>query len=264
MNDDCPICKTPMVFAFEAQVLQKYNARYERCGECGFLRIRDPYWLDEAYSNAISAIDTGLMVRNLALVGRIGALCLILDHGKGPYLDVAGGYGVLVRLMRDRGLEFRWSDKYATNIMARGFEHDAGDGPYAAVTAIEVLEHVQDPVAFVRDALATGGTDTLIFSTELFSGTLPPKGWSYYAREGGQHISFYRADTLTRLGKTLGMAFHSYGGVHIFTRRELSERRLHWALSRSGQIVTRLQLRQRPPLTMTDSIIMRDRLTASD
>ena len=38
------------------------------------------------------------------------------------FLDYGGGYGILVRLMRDVGYDFYWFDKYSQNIFAKGFE----------------------------------------------------------------------------------------------------------------------------------------------
>jgi len=58
-------------------------------------------------------------------------------------LDYGGGHGVFVRIMRDFGFDFRWSDCYATNIYARGFEGDV-HLRHELVTAFEVFEHLVD------------------------------------------------------------------------------------------------------------------------
>jgi len=82
---------------------------------------RIPYWLDEAYGDAISVLDTGLIQRNLHIAERLAPLLYFLFDHKAPYLDVAGGYGMLVRLMRDIGFDFYWSDKYCRNLFAECF-----------------------------------------------------------------------------------------------------------------------------------------------
>jgi hypothetical protein len=96
-------------------------------------------------------------------------------------------------MMRDIGFDFYWKDPYSRNIHARGFEFDADLAPCTALTAFEVMEHLEDPLAFIQDALETAQTDTFIFTTELFHGTPPGPGeWDYYAPETGQHIAFYQ------------------------------------------------------------------------
>ena len=107
----CPICSGSMESCFTAQVLGKYSAQFEVCKNCGFLRAYEPHWLDEAYSRAIAAADTGLVMRNIALACKLaGALYWIVgERGEGRYLDAAGGYGMLTRLMRDLGFDFYWA-----------------------------------------------------------------------------------------------------------------------------------------------------------
>ena len=60
----CPICKTPRDVAFTHLVLKKYQVKYLVCGHCGLLQTETPYWLDEAYGEAIAGSDTGLVQRN--------------------------------------------------------------------------------------------------------------------------------------------------------------------------------------------------------
>ena len=126
----CPICANPMHACFTARVLHKYPANYEVCGSCGFVRANEPHWLDEAYASAIAAADTGLVGRNTMLADKIaGALYWATNaHGRGRYLDAAGGYGMLTRLMRDSGFDFYWSDKHCQNLLATQFEYQPSLG----------------------------------------------------------------------------------------------------------------------------------------
>ncbi len=228
MSNCCPICSESMRACFQSVVLHKYQADYEVCTSCGFLRAHEPHWLDEAYTSAIAAADTGLVMRNLSLSFKVASVLywLMGERGNGRYLDVAGGYGMLTRRMRDLGFDFYWSDKYCDNLLARGFEFGEHLKGCRAVTAMEVMEHLTDPMAFVDDALKTADTDTLLFTTVLYKGKPPDKDWWYYAFPTGQHIGFFTRTSLETLGQKLGLHFISANGLHILTRQPLSEHKL--------------------------------------
>jgi hypothetical protein len=236
----CPICSGFMRASFTAQVLHKYSAQYEVCDGCGYLCVHEPHWLEEAYSSAIAAADTGLVMRNISLAYKVASVlyCVMGERGHGRYLDAAGGYGMLTRLMRDLGFDFYWTDKYCSNLLARGFEYDANLGACRAITAMEVLEHLTDPVAFVEDILQRSGANTLLCTTELYEGAPPtPEAWWYYAFPTGQHIGFFQRRSLEELGRRLGLTLFSMNGIHILTRERLNELPLKWA---SHSYVSRL------------------------
>jgi len=217
----CSICSSAIHNVFTANILKKYEVVYRQCTECGFLQTENPYWLDEAYSEAITVADTGLVMRNFSLASKLAILLYLVFKPKGAaYLDIAGGYGLLARLMRDYGFDYFWDDKYCQNLLARGFEADKATQSFVALTAFEVLEHVHDPLAFIREKLNQHGCRTLIFTTELYVGEDPPnKDWWYYTFNTGQHISFYRRKTLEMLAEQLSLNFYSLHGLHIFTNQ---------------------------------------------
>jgi len=221
----CLLCSGNTVISFTAKVLGKYTASYGLCDTCGFLSVKDPFWLDEAYSKAIAVADTGLMGRNYLFASKIAMVLywMMGERGEGRYLDVAGGYGILTRLMRDYGFDFYWQDKYCENLMAPGFEYKTDLGACRAVTAMEVMEHLTDPVAFVTETLASFGAETLIFSTELFNGAPPSAEWYYYSFATGQHIAFYQRRTLECLADRLGLKFASAHGLHVFSKKPVNE-----------------------------------------
>jgi hypothetical protein len=207
---------------FTQVILSRYECAYFCCESCGFLQTEEPHWLDEAYSSAIVDADTGLVQRNLYLSNTLAVILFFMFGRQKKYLDAAGGYGLLTRLMRDYGFDFFWSDKYCKNLLARGFEGMGGEA-FSAVTAFEVMEHLHDPLGFIKETLSHSKSRTLIFSTELFSGEPPaPGSWWYYTFETGQHISFYQKKTLQVIGDKLGLNFYSSGGIHIFTDKKIN------------------------------------------
>ena len=216
----CPICQSRQEVAFCHLVLRRHTVQYRLCRNCGLLQTEEPYWLDEAYLSPIAAADTGIVVRNRDLVPRIGLMFSTLHGVDGRYVDIAGGSGLLTRMMRDAGLDYYWSDKYAENVFARGFE---ADGRFDAASAIEVFEHVPNPAEFVASTFADTGIDSLAFTTELWSGPEPNPEWWYLATPTGQHIAFYQRRTLEQLASVVGVKCYSRGSLHLFTRRTMPQ-----------------------------------------
>jgi 2-polyprenyl-3-methyl-5-hydroxy-6-metoxy-1,4-benzoquinol methylase len=127
-------------------------------------------------------------------------------------------------MMRDYGFDFYWQDKYCNNLLAQGFEYIKDSSEYDAVTAFEVLEHVTNPVEFIKNAMLETGTDTIIFSTLLYEGPPPnPNDWWYYAFQTGQHIGFFQKKTLKIIGEKLRLNFYSANKIHILSRKKISE-----------------------------------------
>lgn len=194
-------------------VLERHEAQFFKCDGCGFLGVLGPSWLDEAYASPIADIDTGILDRSLSLVPRLLSLFRLVFPKDAVFVDVGAGYGVLVRAMRDAGLDFRWSDPFCPNLLARGFE--AGAERCAAVTAIEVLEHTTDPVAFIRETLERTGASVMVLTTEVLPAPVPDPGWWYYALPNGQHVSFFERRTLDRVAAQVGMKVLSRRNFHV-------------------------------------------------
>jgi hypothetical protein len=135
----CPICANKRNELFQARLLHKYDVRYFLCKSCGLLQTEPAYWLDEAYSSAIADTDTGIVSRNQEIANKLASLLYFCFDPKAQYLESAGGYGLLTRMMRDWGFDFRWHDPYCENVFARGFEWDPtrGSASGGAVTAFQ-------------------------------------------------------------------------------------------------------------------------------
>jgi len=210
-----------MLFS-QATVLKMHSVRYFRCNNCGFICTEEPYWLQEAYSDAITGSDIGLVRRNTRLARIAETLIRIFFSSKGLFLDYAGGYGLFVRLMRDRGLDFRWYDRYCTNLFAKGFTGSVeGNVSYRLMTAFEVFEHLVDPLEEIDQMLTF--SRNILFTTELVpSGCPKPEDWWYYGLEHGQHVSFYTKRTLEIIAARHNMHLASNGkSMHLLSEKRM-------------------------------------------
>ncbi len=208
-------------YLFTARLLGRHHVRYYRCRDTGFIQTEAPYWLEEAYASAISSLDTGCVARNLVLRDKTIQVCDALVPAAGRFLDFGGGYGLLVRLMRDAGYDFVRSDPYCENLFARGFDVSdrAEPGRYDLATAFEVFEHWPDPVAELAKLFDV--TDSVLASTEI----VPDRplrsadDWHYFSTLGGQHVSFFTSAALERLAASFGARLYSDGRwLHLMTR----------------------------------------------
>jgi len=215
----CRVCEHVVNDIFTGSLLNTQVAYFE-CQHCGYIQTETPFWLDQAYAEAINDSDTGIMARNQANARIVLATMLLLGNLDGTLVDCAGGYGILVRLLRDYGINALWSDRYCQNLLARGFEHRAE--PAEMVTAFEAFEHFVNPADELDRLLAIA--PKVLFSTELIATPAPQQAdWWYYGREHGQHIGFFRIQTLEKMAKERGLFLVSNGmSYHLMTDKPVN------------------------------------------
>ncbi len=218
------VCRETSAFLFKTTVLGQYPVAYFRCPHCGLLQTEKPYWLDEAYAAAISALDVGMVGRNMDLARKATQVIRQGFDPRGKFLDYAGGYGLFVRMMRDKGFDFYRQDRYCANIFAQHLDvADAGHQPFfELVTAFEVLEHLVDPIAEIEKIL--GCADSVLFSTLLVpKGIQRAEDWWYFVPETGQHIVFFSVPALEMLASRTGcQLFSNHSDLHLLTRRKMA------------------------------------------
>lgn len=228
----CKICKSNNNQFYKGKILMKYDVSYYQCESCKFIETEKPYWLDEAYSSAITHLDIGLLNRNLYLLKEIPKIIDALYPKAKSFLDYGGGYGVFVRMMRDLGFDFYRYDTYCDNIFAKHFDYqDSKKEKFDIITSFEVFEHLENPLEEISKMF--GFSDTIIFSTLL----IPQKqsefnDWWYVSPETGQHIAFYDKKTFTEIAAHFKCYYYGNGNnLHVLTKQQLDEQKVNEVFS---------------------------------
>ena len=219
---NCKICSRSTTAWARACLLGRYDVQYFRCGNCGFIQTEEPFWLDEAYSQAITNSDLGLVNRNITCAAICKALIGLSFDSRAEFLDYGGGYGLFVRLMRDAGFRFLHYDKFSPNLFAQGFEATEGEKRYEMVTAIELFEHFAHPLEEIDRLLRF--SRNIFFSTELVPPNEPEPGeWHYFGLEHGQHVAFYTPGALSIIADKFNLRLYSNGkSLHLVTEKNIS------------------------------------------
>jgi hypothetical protein len=161
-----------------------------------------------------------MVKRNLHLSEITKLMITSFFNKSGRFIDYGAGYGLFVRLMRDKGFDFYWHDKFCENIFAQDFEAKK-DESFELLTAFEVFEHLADPVAEVEQMLKY--SKNILFSTELFPSSSPkPADWWYYGLDHGQHVAFYTHESLKRIALKFGLNVYTNGkNIHLLTGKNI-------------------------------------------
>lgn len=241
----CKICGSATEQTMSAVLMNKHRVSYYQCKACQFIQTEEPYWLAEAYSDAIASLDIGLVSRNESSAVLVQAIVHRLFDRQGRCADYGGGYGMLVRMMRDRGYDFYRYDTYCENIFAKGFDTLLpSDAPvHTLLTAFEVFEHLTDPVQEVKKMLTY--SRSILFSTQLQPpGPVSPDTWWYVLPETGQHIALYSRRSLEILAEQFNMYYYcGKNSFHLFTDQPVSKQWFtaltDWRIARLYNILAR-------------------------
>lgn len=228
-----------MTEIFSQTILGKYSTTYFKCPECEIIKPENPYWLAESYSSAIAETDVGLVSRNIRNRDLLTPIFIRLHPVDGKMLDVGGGYGLLCRMLRDKGWNCFSIDTFCQNLFARRFEPDE-KFKASTLLAFEVFEHIEDPLSFARVQIARYDSDRIIFSTLTHKWDVPPVDWWYYAFETGQHISIYKRQTLKVIADKMSWHVFSVSDeMHILSKQPI-DRLSKILLNRKYRILSRL------------------------
>lgn len=242
----CPICSQKALYVGKRSGnLDSREFRYFHCASCRFSFVGDPRQdyaeiYSEAYYKGHGAdrlVDyvyelenPDRTVRNYEWQGVLTIFKELCPQG-GKWLDFGCGAGGLVRFARTHGMdavgfEEGWGANAARGVgipVLRANELEEYVGHFDFVTAIEVFEHIADPIsAFqqIRKLLKPGG--------KLFLTTGNARPWRErlldwsYTSVPEVHISFYEPETLSYAMNAAGLKsqpgefFHGFSDIIKF------------------------------------------------
>jgi SAM-dependent methyltransferase len=235
-HDACRVCGAPTEAAGDvAGSFSGRSFRLRRCDACGFAFVADPWTdYDRIYSDAYYAGEGAdplvdyvyemahheRTIRRYEWRGILRRVRSLTPVGSGTrWLDYGCGTGGLVTYLRAGGcdavgFEQGWS---VPRLLERGVPVltpealEAQAGSFDVVTAIEVIEHVPDPVAELRRMAAALRPGGLLFLT---TGNAAPyrerlAEWRYVTPE--IHVSFFEPRTLRTALERAGLAAQDAG-----------------------------------------------------
>lgn len=196
---------------------------YFRCSACGFLftDFFDTWpkqrFLSEIYNEDYLCVDPEFTELRPAANAALFVNLFAAHKESLTVLDYGGGNGRFVELLRASGFRHAISyDPLYDSVQKAPVES------FHLVSAIEVLEHMPDPIGGFDDIARYLRDDGLLFLSTL----LQPSnivslglGWWYAAPRNG-HISLHSPQSLSLLANRHGMAFRSLSPhLHVACRQ---------------------------------------------
>lgn len=247
--DECRLCRSETKYLFHRRILNKHIIGYMQCTVCHSLQTEKPFWLAESYVDENEKYDTGQVFRSITNAALVFALADIFNLKNEKILDYGCGAGLLVRLLRDAGLNAYGFDQYSIPRLCIAFhEHELLGG--SIINACEVVQHFENPKDDF-DKLFIHKPLIVIISTTLYNGE--GSSWYYLASQHGQHIFFYSKQAMELIGRKYGYFTLFLDEYTIYLKTNLAEKLF---ISNGSGLTDKVktQLQNRNPLFLNSII----------
>lgn len=214
----CQICGVESVELVSYPVLDDHDATLRRCVGCGFMFVENPTWLDGTFSHELNDMDLGAVDRCQVVLDFVEVLARTERVRSGRMQDWGGGYGLMTRMARDRGLDCVNFDPYVRPLFAGPAQVTSPVNADITV-ASEVFLHLRSPLEVLRGLLE-------LSPVVVVTAVVPPRDvtvdWWYLMPSSGQHVAFFPTDTLVRMAELSGAHLVSDGRFfHVYSRQRL-------------------------------------------
>ncbi|MFT5121800.1 MAG: hypothetical protein ACI9TH_005249 [Kiritimatiellia bacterium] len=215
----CRLCAAPSTYSFHLKLMGRYDVAYFTCTACRSLQTEVPYWLDDAYADARRPLDVYSATRVEQLRGVTQLVSRLFGwKTTDTLLDWGAGDGLLVRMLRDVGIDAYAYDIYTPNQYAVGFDAEPAPGN-RMITAFELWEHLPDPAAEL-DRIFALQPDIHLLTTGLYSGQ--GADWYYLVPQTGRHVFLYSAEAMEWIAKKYDYQVLTAPLCSIFYRGKLN------------------------------------------
>jgi hypothetical protein len=248
-------------------VRERLRVAYFECTNCKSLQTEKPYWLQEAYSDSRRPFDVFAATRSQRWQQKLFCFRRLVGiPSDAPWLDWGAGDGLLVRLLRDVGINAYHYEPHGSNVYAVGFEADLAV-KYAVITATEVWEHMADP-AIEIDKIFALSPDFHIATTLIYTGQ--DETWQYLYAQTGRHVFFYSTRAVEFVARKYGYkSFVVANHTLVFHRPEIAPWRLkiikRLLANRSPRLFNMwFGLTKKPSLMLSDHKLLLERFEQND
>jgi 2-polyprenyl-3-methyl-5-hydroxy-6-metoxy-1,4-benzoquinol methylase len=182
------------------------------------MQTEEPYWLEEAYEPENEKFDSGQATRSIKNAAFIRWLINAARIQSPRVLDYGSGSGLLVRLLRDAGIDAWGLDKYSVPRLSTGFQVENPIG-FNIINMSEVVEHFNEPKQ-TFDAIFGPNPSIVVIETAIMQ-AIPDSSWYYLADFHGQHIFFLSTETIIWIAKHYRRHVCMIQGYLIFANEEI-------------------------------------------
>jgi len=198
-KNDCPICHSQVRLFSDFLIQGKSEGRYLSCISCQFIYADNPVWLEGSFTDALNSLDIGSLDRCIIVADFVEVLLKSFGEDKPKVLDWGGGYGLLTRLLRDRGVDCAHYDPYVEPLFAKNIDINVGD-QFDLVIMSEVMLHMTDPLDTLSELLKI--SKRIMFTAVIAPLDVTPEWW-YFMPDTGQHVTIFSEASIFELGVAL-------------------------------------------------------------